>query len=84
MINRRQSYYNRPTPNENMGMNIMPSSYSNNYANEEIQELPIAMAYVPWQQWKDLYEPKEAFKRGTLFKQLDLPFYGGKGTKACQ
>lgn len=37
----------------------------------------LAMAYVPTQNWKDLYEPEEALSRGTLFRQLDLPFEGG-------
>ncbi len=81
MINRKPNYNYRGVPSPDMA-NTMPSSYM--YTNEKVQELPIAMAYVPWQQWKDLYDTREAFKRGTLFKQLDLPFYGGKGTKACQ
>ncbi len=38
----------------------------------------LAMGYVPNQSWKDLYEPAEAFCRGTLFRQLDLPFEGGR------
>ena len=38
--------------------------------------LPIAMAYVPMQQWKDTYPPSEALTRGTLFPELDLPFEG--------
>ena len=37
----------------------------------------LAMAYVPTQQWQDLYEAEEALHRGTLFRQLDLPFEGG-------
>lgn len=37
----------------------------------------LAMAYVPVQQWQDLYEPEEALRRGTIFRQLDLPFEGG-------
>lgn len=41
---------------------------------EDMDDMPIAMAYVPWQQWRNLYDPKEALKRGTIFKELDLPF----------
>lgn len=40
------------------------------------KEFPIAMAYVPWQVWRNLYEPCEAFRNGTIFKELDLEFLG--------
>ena len=46
-----------------------------------MENMPIAMAYVPWQQWRMIYEPKEALKRGTIFKDLDLPFEASKGCK---
>ena len=42
--------------------------------NRELQELPLAMAYVPIQGWGDTYSPSRALCRGTLFPQLDLPF----------
>ena len=42
--------------------------------NRELQELPLAMAYVPIQCWGDSYTPSRALCRGTLFPQLDLPF----------
>ncbi len=37
----------------------------------------LAMAYVPAQRWEALYEPEQGFHRGTIFRQLDLPFEGG-------
>lgn len=37
---------------------------------------PLGMAYVPIQQWKELYDPELAMKRGTMFRQLDFPFIG--------
>lgn len=37
---------------------------------------PIAMAYVPWQTWDNLYCPKEALKNGTMFCDLDKKFCG--------
>lgn len=43
--------------------------------NHELQELPLAMAYVPIQPWGDCYPPARALCRGTLFPQLDLPFH---------
>lgn len=36
----------------------------------------LAMAYVPMQQWRMLYEPDVAAARGTLFAELDKPFIG--------
>lgn len=48
---------------------------------DDMKDMPIAMAYVPWQQWRMIYEPKEALKRGTIFKELDLPFEAAKGCK---
>ncbi|MBN7773469.1 spore coat associated protein CotJA [Clostridium aminobutyricum] len=39
---------------------------------------PLAMAYVPWQSWENTYEEEVAFKVGTVFPSLDLPFLGGK------
>lgn len=37
----------------------------------------LAMATVPMQRWGEIYEPSEALKRGTIFTDLDLPFYIG-------
>ncbi len=49
--------------------------------NEQMTPLPcdpvVAMAYVPWQQLKDVYEPEVALCRGTLFAELDKPFLAG-------
>lgn len=43
------------------------------------KEKPLAMAYVPWQEWKNIYNPDVAFRRGTIFAELDLPFCGRGG-----
>lgn len=38
---------------------------------------PLAMCYVPWQRFENLYENEfKAWDRGTLFKDLDLEFLG--------
>ncbi|MDF2872822.1 MAG: hypothetical protein K0R05_4397 [Anaerocolumna sp.] len=42
-------------------------------------ELPLAMVVIRRQCFKDLNLPDEALKAGTLFKELDLPFYGTGG-----
>ena len=38
----------------------------------------LAMMYVPYQRFVHLYDDEKALSRGTLFEELDLPFYGGK------
>ena len=40
-------------------------------------QTPLGMAYVPFQQWGEVYPDDDAFVRGTLFPQLDYPFKGG-------
>ncbi|MBD9208824.1 MAG: spore coat associated protein CotJA [Eubacteriales bacterium] len=37
----------------------------------------LAMAYVPLQSFTDLYSPEEALRRGTLFRELYMPYGGG-------
>lgn len=40
---------------------------------------PLAMAYVPFQQWGEVYTEDEAFDKGTLFPELNFPFERGGG-----
>ena len=43
----------------------------------QMQEFPVGMAYVPWQQFKGIYEDLEkAFCIGTIFPELNKPFTG--------
>lgn len=42
-------------------------------------KVSLAMMYVPYQRFEKLYDAEKALSRGTLFEELDLPFYGGKG-----
>lgn len=43
------------------------------------EELPLAMAYIPFQTYGDVFSAEKALEAGTLFPDLDKPFYGGKG-----
>ena len=45
------------------------------HGEDRLAGLPLAMAYVPIQEWKNLYDLERGFDRGTLFKELDFPFY---------
>ena len=40
------------------------------------KETPLAMAYVPFQQWEKPYDMDMALSRGTIFPSLDKPFIG--------
>lgn len=44
----------------------------------------LAIAYVRWQEWGNVYEPEEAFARGTIFPDLDKPFYGRRARYGMQ
>ena len=56
-------------------------SPTNMCIHDPLNELPIAMAYVPWQEWKNIYAAEKALCRGTIFENLDKPFAGKGG---CQ
>ncbi len=42
-------------------------------------KMMLAMAYVPWQEWQNIYDMDKAFCRGTIFCDLDKPFLGNGG-----
>lgn len=50
------------------------------YDMSSSQEFVIAMAYVPWQHFEHVYEPDRALAIGTIFPELNKPFYGRRGT----
>ena len=53
-------------------------------AYDRLTGLPLAMAYLPDQEWEDLYGEEEALERGTMFKKLDLPFYPTPCNSRCE
>lgn len=36
----------------------------------------LAMAYVPWQPFEEMYSEEMALSNGTAFPSLNMPFYG--------
>lgn len=46
-----------------------------------LEGMPLAMAYVPWQRWQNIYDAEKGFCNGTIFQELNLPFFGVGG---CQ
>ncbi len=51
-----------------------PSQPIDSCPYQGVDRLPLAMAYVPWQQWQNIYDPSKALWVGTIFQDLDLPF----------
>lgn len=47
-----------------------------------IDDLPLAIAYVAWQEWKNVLCAEEGLCHGTIFSDLIMPFYGCN--KSCQ
>lgn len=41
---------------------------------DNVDCMPLGMAYVPWQHINEVYEPSDALQIGTIFPELDLPF----------
>lgn len=45
------------------------------YETEDmLSGMPLAMAYVPWQEWQNVYDACAGLKKGTIFGELIYPF----------
>jgi hypothetical protein len=53
---------------------------SRNCQSNDLDSLPVAMAYVPWQHFDKVYDPEQALQCGTIFPELNQPFMGKRGT----
>lgn len=52
-----------------------------NMRKDSLEDMPLAMAYVPWQRWQNIYDAEKGFCNGTIFQELNLPF---RGVGGCQ
>ena len=80
----RRSQYSRPaaiTPqNSDCKISALPEKPAEQHCTyDSLKGLPLAMAYVPWQDFNDLYATEKALCRGTIFQKLDKPFSGKGG-----
>lgn len=41
-----------------------------------LRDLPLAMAYVPWQDYGNIYALPQAMRNGTMFADLNMDFAG--------
>lgn len=51
------------------------------YPKRQVDDMALTMAYVPWQQFSETYEPAKALMVGTIFPELDKPFYGRRARR---
>lgn len=71
----RQGMQNMQQMGGNAGCNKAPGCPERReYAG--LAGMPVAMAYVPWQEWYGIYDLKKGFCKGTIFEELNKPFQG--------
>lgn len=52
------------------------------YHMDPLRNMPLAMAYVPWQRWQNIFEADKGFHCGTIFQELHKPFeHAGGGCR---
>lgn len=76
---RMQGRYGNPGMSSGMGReDSCPCSNvrTPRHMGDPLSDMAIAMAYVPWQEWGNLYDMDKALKVGTVFADLDKPFLG--------
>lgn len=91
MDNYRHPKYNRYNRNEGQyqnpscGCGVSPvvdglagDRYDKDYMDKCIDKLPLAMAYVPFQKWRKVYDAPNGLANGTIFEELKLPWLGYK------
>ncbi len=57
-------------------MNMNVAHHHDHHDHRDNCDLPLAMSYVPMQNWREIYECDKALLRGTVFCELDKPFRG--------
>ncbi|MDD3183810.1 MAG: spore coat associated protein CotJA [Anaerostipes sp.] len=67
--------------NEDMERYYKDCHCSEEQNKQDIDSLALAMAYVPWQHWNHVYSPEEGIRCGTIFPELNKPFYGRAGCR---
>lgn len=81
MSNYQNNNMRRQPPSNSRGYKQCHASDPCYGQDDPLRNMVIAMAYVPWQKWRDIYEPDKALCRGTIFKELEKPFLGKGGRK---
>lgn len=74
------AYRNQPSAGSAPFRPSMPSSqyFCPNTGVGGMEQYPVGMGYIPWQQWQQTYPLEQGLRRGTIFPDLDLPFDMGR------
>ncbi len=81
--NCRTPYYRNRMPNNCQSINNSCQNFNNScrkqhdecgHTRDGVDDMPLAMSYVPWQNWKETYETCKALSIGTIFPELNLPY----------
>ena len=62
---------------------VLRKDFMQDYSfNEYFERFPVAMGYVPWQHLNKIFENlDEAYCKGTIFPELEMPFTGRRCVK---
>lgn len=68
----------KESPSRNCNVHVRKDHHCH-HPKDPLWEMPLAMAYVPWQRWQEIYDICDGFRCGTIFRELDKPFHGKGG-----
>lgn len=61
-----------PCRNRQMPDNYCPKKEE--CPKEMMYDFPLAMAYIPWQKWRNVYDAGKGLENGSIFGELVFPF----------
>ncbi len=68
---------NYPTGLQTIGSSCTDNACGNvSGETKALENMPIGMAYVPWQEYNNLYSLSQGLNNGTMFRSLDYDFKG--------
>ncbi len=63
---------------------VEPRAGKRDCRGEYVQGGPsLAMVYSPYQHWQNVYDHDKGFSRGTIFRDLDMPFEASQSKGGC-
>lgn len=57
---------------------------NNDVLDDCINNFPLAMAYVPMQKWRKVFDACTGLQHGTIFEELVKPWYGEKNLRGMR
>ncbi len=78
-INRQISRQSNNQINNQINSQSYGHSNQGNRQVVQIDTMPVAMCYVPWQSFDQVYDLDKGFMCGTIFPELNKPFMGKGG-----